>query len=825
MSLQGALRFIVALKRRPPKSLTERLQDASRALREAAALAPQNDIVRDAFTKIQTDQATHVLHKLCARFAREKDAQAGKDALTYLKNSGGLPGDVAKECLEILRNAQDVQDKDVQDGIVASLLSESAAVKLAVAKQLGNFTTKTFNDFYEVGDQSANGMTIVVLDISSWSDQAERHACERDIFQLFLAKLIEAGHDLDGRALHGIARLLAADAGNLHSLLDEETFSTVLTCLDYRLSIEVRSQATLATAKYLEAAEEKAQLAISKFVEARISRHLGEDLVLAFSAAAAIFPLAPSIASSLFLTEGFVPSLKPLLEQNKSEHVKQAGLEMLSAACLDKACREAISKYCAEWLLHVVETDDGQKLGLAAVILAKVRISNIRPTTSKAGKLKNDNQGAEDLLPLFKKMMVGDDEASKQSAIEGLAYISVQPRAKEKLTKDKAFLETLNSTLRLSHGNPNMIFGGLTIIDNLTRYRAQLTEEQRRVNELKAYANGAQAASTMDPLDEDAIVTKRCTALVAAGVVSTLATISKIASSTSFSTIFDILLSLSKTASLRGTIAKQGGVRLLLQSSAIIDRDSATHTRALRSAAQALARILISIDPALVFTSGSPPLTSAIRPLLFLLTDDPNHDQNGPRDLLPTFEALLALTNLASAPSPEAAETIIRLAFPAIEDLLLNNNNLIQRGATELVCNLTACASGIELFADDSNPSSGRRLHIILALADVDDMQTRRASAGALATITGFEGAVKQILARDGGVRILLNLCLDDDEGVVHRGVACIKNLVWTDVKTQSFARQKIRDQGGVQTLTTALQLSKNKDILELGASALKALL
>lgn len=724
-----------------------------------------------------------------------------------------------------MKKAQDVPENDVRDGIISSILRESSAAKVTVVQQLREFTTKTFNEFYEIGDASAKGITMVVLDASSWPDESERYACERDVFQLYLAKLIEAGHDLDERALQGIARLLAADAEKLHGFLDEETFCAVLINLDSRLPVETRSQATLATAKYLEVAEEKAHVVISKFVQARVTRHNGEDLVLAFSAAAAIFPMAPSTASSLFLTDGFLSSLKPLLEQCKSPQIEQICLEMLSAACLDKACREAISKHCADWLQQVVETGQGPMLGLAAVILAKVRVPSTQVSAKPPAKIKSGSQGADDLVPVFKKMMVGDTDASKQSAIEGLAYASVQPRAKEKLTKDKAFLETFLSTLRLSQVTPNMIYGGLTIIDNLTRYRATLSEEQTRIMELKAYANGGQAAPLVDPLDDDAVVTKRCAALVTAGVVSTLVAISKIASPTSLSKIFDILLSLSRTSSHRGTIAKQGGVKLLLQSSAPIRGDSAKETQALRCAAQALARILISVDPTLVFSSGSPPLTSAIRPLLALLIDDPTHDPSGPRDLLPTFEALLALTNLASTPSPVAAETIIRLAFPAVEDLLLSSNTLIQRGATELVCNLTTCTPGIELFADDSQASSGRRLHIMLALADVDDMPTRRASAGALAIITGFEGAVKQILARDRGVLILLNLCLDEDDGVVHRGVACIKNLAWTDdAGTRSAARQKIKDHGGVQTLTSALQLSKNKEILELGASALKVL-
>ena len=38
----------------------------------------------------------------------------------------------------------------------------------------------------------------------------------------------------------------------------------------------------------------------------------------------------------------------------KSKKVEQASLEMLNAACMNTACREAIQKYCSEWLEEIV---------------------------------------------------------------------------------------------------------------------------------------------------------------------------------------------------------------------------------------------------------------------------------------------------------------------------------------------------------------------------------------------------------------------------------------------------------------------------------------
>lgn len=320
-------------------------------------LAPHNALVKEAFLKLQSDDLIHVLQRLCAKFALEEDAQAGKDALSYINSSREIPRDVTEECLELAIKPQKTHQKETQDGIVSSLLRSSTGARTALANRLQEFPTLSFNLFYAIGDGAANAVAAVVLDTSAWPTESARETCERDVFQLFLAKLIEAGHDHDARALRGISRLLAADANKLQDLLDEQTFNAILSSLDNRLPVEVRTQAALATAKYLEVAEDNAKATISKFILSRVARHNGENLVLAFSAAATIFPLAPSMASALFLAEGFVPSLIPLLEKKvKSQHVKQAALDMLNAACIDSACRESVSKHCTDWLQEVMES-------------------------------------------------------------------------------------------------------------------------------------------------------------------------------------------------------------------------------------------------------------------------------------------------------------------------------------------------------------------------------------------------------------------------------------------------------------------------------------
>lgn len=795
-------------------------------MREAASLAPKNTQVQEALLQVQSSQhATHILKKLCYQFALEDNGQAGKDALAYLAGSGDIPDDVAPDCLRLLTTGcQNLHDRESQDGIISGLLRRSSEARASLAARLQGSATQVFNEIYMIGDESVNKMVAVVLDQSAWPNEAVREVCERDVFQLFLAKLIEAGHDLDVRALRGISTLLATDPDKLRNLLDEETFSVILGCLDNRLSMEVRSQALLATAKYLEAAEDRGQQYLSRYISTRVARHNREDMVLAFSAAAAIFPIVPSIASALFLTEGFVPSLVPILEKRStSEKVQQAGLEMLSAACLDTACREAIRKHCSGWLQNVVDTGNGQSPGVAAVILAKI----LGPfAVKKSEKSQDRTENVQDLVPMFKHMISDNTGTNRQSAIEGLAYASAQPAVKERLAKDNEFLTTLLRALRDSEASTTTAFGGLSIIDNLTRYLPVLSEEQKRMAQLKAYVNGSKAAAAPDALDQDIAVTKRCDAVIKAGAVSTLVGMGKskiFASSQAISLALNIFLSLSRTPAYRGTIAQQGGVKLLLQLYDAATDKRAQEFQSRRSAAHALARILISLDPTLIFASGSPPLTSSIRPLLLLLTEDPDQTAEGPRDLLPTFEALLALTNLASTTPPEAAQTIVRLAFPLIEDLLLGKNSLVQRAATELVCNLMSCSSGIEIFADDSK-AAGRRLHILLALADTEDLGTRRAAGGALATLTEFEGAIKGILAVERGVEILISLCEDDDDGTVHRGVVSVRNLVCAENPNRPLARRKVKEFRGVEVLRAVSQNTKQIAVEELASEALKAL-
>ncbi|KAL3439226.1 myosin-binding striated muscle assembly central-domain-containing protein [Aspergillus tetrazonus] len=802
---------------------------AVRNLREALALAPDNATVKEAFLKIQhEDGNSHHLLELCRSYAIQKDGKAGKDAARYLRTDGLVPPEnVALECVKLLLSYQAQALSPLQDDIIAGLVRQSASVRQYFSSQLQVSVTTFFDDLYDRGDGAAVCLDTVVLDHAVWPSEEARLHCERELFQLFIAKLMESGHDLDGRSLKGIARLLAVEADQLRDLMDDESLDVVITSLDHRLPLEWRSQATLATVKYLESAKEVGQKQFSQIISAKLRKNRVDDLTVAFSATAVIFPIAPDVAAELFLSGAFMASLKPLTARDaKSRRMEKAILELLNAACISSTSRDAVSKSLSDWLSHILTNGSDESSELAAVILAKLRASAKDSNgTASNGKAQSHDGNVSELVDRFKGLMSRQETEHISNAIEGLAYSSIKPEVKEQLAADQSFLRGLIKVLQEKSNETSILYGGLMIILNLTQFLPNLSEEQKKMSQLKSYAEANAKAAQNGPnvLEDDKHVIARCAAVVDAGVVPLLVACGRNTAPSNHELIGRILLSLSRNPKSRGSLAQQGAAKLLL---GLAVNSNSSNTNIL-NASHALARVLISVNPSHVFPlSGYPHVTSAIRPLVALLASPEvtSVTAEQPLDMLPVFESLLALTNLASHPDSAAAEAIVRHAWPQVEELLLSKNPLIQRAACELVCNLMTCESGVIKMADGTKRAA-QRLHILLALTDTDDLTTRRAAGGALAMLTEFDPVIAGVLDRPRGVELLLNLCQEEDDGLIHRGITCVRNLTCAaSGDNRRRAIEAVKQAKGVEILSNMLKKTRNQLILQIGVEALKPL-
>lgn len=792
------------------------LATAARYLREANTIAPDHPQIKAAWAGLRQEEDKSEFLTICKIWVRTRDEHDGERALRTMK-SHGLKQKEAEQAMEILFDFKG--EDDVLDQVTGELLQNPGA-QTWLANAVREQPTRIYYELFERGDDSIDGLLKVLINRAVWPDDQVFNTGHRDIFMLSLAMMMEEALEHPERAMKGIAQLLAHFAEHLKGIIDADSFDVILASLDIRLPTKLRSQATLASIKLFELAPDTAGELISKFVTHRAKKGEANDLIIAFSAATVIFPVAVTAAAALFLTDGFVGTLVPLVQSKKSVKLEQVTLELISAACVDKNCRQAINRDCREWLEDLVtECQDKKRANLAALIL--VKLGEEQPSANGPQIVTPVKVDQSDLIASFKSMVIGGDTSSKQDSVEGLAYASLQPKIREDLSKSPKFLRKLIETMSDPSSASNILFGGLTIFVNITAYQPIQSEEEKRMAQLKAYAN-VQKPSSPDALLNVENVDIRCKRILDAGVVPLLVHICKKGTPSVLTQSVQILLSLSKDSKSRGTLAQQGAVKLLVQIWEHISSTNATSTTgttpfppaALPTAAQALSRLLISINPAHVFNS-SLPSTSAIRPLISQLSRTESSTWQ-----LNAFEALLALTNLASL-NRETQDHIIRQSFDqVVDDLLLSNNTMIRRAATELLCNLMASPACIQNFADSTSPRSKHRLHLLLAMTDVDDPATRSAAGGALAMLLSIDIAVHELLKQEKGIDFLLGLCQDEDDDIRHRGVVCLRSVV--DVPEGVEAAKK---KGAVDTLRVALKETRNPDVLGIGVETLKILL
>ncbi|KAK6345922.1 hypothetical protein TWF730_010262 [Orbilia blumenaviensis] len=816
-----------------------RLEDAARALREAIHLAPQNPQVRAAFQHIQEIQDSgSKIPELCRKLLEDGDASSGQEAVKIVQGGGNLTTDQAKAIVLAVLQYDGAEDiKALAGKLLAAVVNHNAGGKTSLIAMVADkeMRGRIFGKTLELGLESVESLTAIVLDAKAWKDD-QQGPVEREWFRYLLGQ--RAKSQYTEASIRSISRMLAVDAQKLQSLIGKHEFIDFITLITNGSKEDIRTGALLAAAKYLESIESELSLQLlGDFLTTRLASDDDEEMALAFNVAASLFPVATSSLSNLFHTDGFVQNLVPSL-QGRPQTVELAAINLMSAACIDKTCRDAVSKHCEEYLTAVAasKTDASTAASLA---LAKLSGDTPAPPPGQKEPVKppKTDKEIEELASTFKKLLSSSSDASKQQSVEGLAYTSLTPSVKETLAADSPTIKSL-LTLLTPATSASVVFGVLTTIDNITRYTKPLTEEQLKMAQLKNYANATPSSKTpgkIPKLDQDTYVTKRCQSLLAAGVVPALVRLAKKTSPQATSLISSILLSISKVSAHRGAMAQQGAVKLLLQIYASLPTlptpsasdaepevledqpESTIHN----IVAHALARLLISVNPSLAF-SASVPINSSLPPLLNLIKSVHNSTADS-KDLLPLFEALLALTNLAST-TDSIRTVIVKKEFTIIEELLLHANDMIQRAAVELVCNLMVAPETVSLFVE--GPRSGNRLQMLLAIAQADDVPSRLAAGGALAMLTEWDAGVKKILEREGGVQRILEVCEDEEDGVVFRGVVVVRNLV---IVGGEDGLKKVKEEGGVDILKRILEDAvtaeqRNGDMISALVEVLKVL-
>ncbi|KAF4556499.1 putative myosin-binding striated muscle assembly protein [Elsinoe fawcettii] len=801
---------------------------ASKAAREALQLEPQHPATLALMQELQSTQSTSNVVRAVETYTSTWLPDDGKECMRMLKEDGATLDDKqADHCLGLFLDKRHPQaDSDSPDMLVKELLRSASAKRVFVERFKKNLTI-TFERLWELGEGSIVMMLSLVMDKSLWTAGSEYDQVLRGLFQLLLTKLIEAGQDNTDWAAGGIVMLLQTAPKQLKDFCDPDAFSIVLENMDIRSPEKLRKGCMGAMKLMLDVTGEDGQTCLRKYVKAKFARGTNEDLILAFSAASATFPILPGPAAQLFLTEGFLQTLMPKLQANsrnsddrRSHKLEQSALELISAACQDKACRVAVAKYCIVWLQDVAETgSDLAVTSLAALVLAKthnVKDDTISPVFSR---------DPDHLCGILSNMLLNaktDNEI--RHSIEGLSYLSMEPKVKESMINNDSLLKKLVKLLHDAGKDSWAIdMGCLTIFSFLTMYREKRSEEQKKVEQLKAYSEASRPMSE-DPLDDDDHVRARCRRILATEAIPAMFSRLKTAKDSHLTWIARTVFAISQDPKSRGRLSQLGAIKALITIHTRLkdSPDPSTDADTLTTTSHALAKILISVNPNHTFSS-SLAATTCVRPLADLLSVD----SDNPPSLLATFESLLALTNLASMDAEAARDLVIRDYHDTIFDLVLYENSMVSRAATELVCNLMASPQMVALYADGSARAK-HRLTILCAVTDSLDGAQRSAAGGALAQLTGWDKGVEAVLQEDKHVKRLVYICrkehedgsgeLADWKGMVHRGLVCLMNLTEVPGAMQEGGRRMVREQGGREVLRGVIRDLKGQGEMEVMA-------
>lgn len=286
---------------------------ALEALKAASSIDPVDKLVQQSIRSLQSSTDSNTFITLLRGYNDSADEAIGKKALQALRTRPPEAADaVAALDLLIGRGSPNLLD----DQVLGSLLNISLDARKELALRLKTNVTVLFDQFYAAGPQSIRAFAGLPLDESAWTSKSDQDAAQRDVFQLCIAKLIDTSVDHPDRILEVMTRQLTMAPSTVKSLVDADVFEIVLTSLDIRNESPVRSQAMLTAAKMFEVTSERGEKFFADFITSSIAKKTSVDLVVAFSAASAVFPIVATVAAKLFLTEGFVQQLVPTLERN-----------------------------------------------------------------------------------------------------------------------------------------------------------------------------------------------------------------------------------------------------------------------------------------------------------------------------------------------------------------------------------------------------------------------------------------------------------------------------------------------------------------------------
>lgn len=647
---------------------------------------------------------------------------------------------------------------------------------------------------------------------------------------------------------------------------------------------EVYSLVLLIIIKNLELLVKNTTEVISSYLEILVDNEPDKISMASFlnlvKSLESLFPIVPSVSHTIYMNESCKGIIlfqvskmsSSSLEYTSNQLITTEILKLVSSSCINEQCRLFNYNNYLELLKIGTKLQGENVLGIR--LLSSLGIIKLWNFIQLEKDLKKDSSinmsDLSDILINYLRFSESkENEAYVEYCIEGLAYLSLNTSIKQKLRNDENSIESIliilkkkteiNDKKLLTHSL--LVYGLLLILSNLTKLKDVTANSQKKTtNYLKSFATPTNTINGEDE-NQESIYNFSRSLLSDYKIVEVMSKIKVYKSQDSaghnndniISQVITIIsmISSNQDKSTRQELIKQGALNIVLDyliKNSVVKKKLGNETRpnslndelvetrllALRS----LARILISVNPALAFNKYD--IKTCLPFLIELLGPDISQYTGSLEDVgdekylydsvsnLDKYESLLALTNIsavhASDTINELRQLIISKTFDKYLDNFIIDSDLpqIQKAAWELISNLITEPTLLVKFFNIEKQENLKRLQLLIRLLNSTDELFQIVIGGLLANATSEFEMISQILVRNAALNehllsILINIFENQNSNndLLLRASYILLNLVYSasslDVKHLDEFRENRRLK---ESLGLALRSNKNKEIL-----------
>ncbi|CAI4776233.1 AGK_G0050020.mRNA.1.CDS.1 [Saccharomyces cerevisiae] len=497
----------------------------------------------------------------------------------------------------------------------------------------------------------------------------------------------------------------------------------------------------------------------SLIVEAEID--VGNDpLSIIVKTLSELYPSLTTLCSEIFLTNGLSKLFKKRVFEEQDLQFTKELLRLLSSACIDETMRTYITENYLQLLERSLNVEDVQIYSALVLVktwsFTKLTCINLKQLSEIfinaisrriMPKIENVNESAVKLEEVPKVEM----------SVEALAYLSLKASVKIMIRSNESFTEILLTMIK-SQKMAHCLYGLLVIMANLSTLPEESNGSSQSINDLKNYADlkgpGADKVGAEKESKEDILLFNE-KYILRTELISFLKREMHNLSPNCKQQVVRVIYNITRSKNFIPQCISQGGTTIILEYLAN-KQDIGEPIRIL--GCRALTRMLIFTNPGLIFKKYSAlnaiPFLFELLPRSTPVDDNPLHNDEQIK-LTDNYEALLALTNLASSETSDGEEVCkhivsTKVYWSTIENLMLDENVPLQRSTLELISNMMSHPLTIAAkFFNLENPQSLRNFNILVKLLQLSDVESQRAVAAIFANIaTTIPLIAKELLTK-----------------------------------------------------------------------------